>query len=322
MGMQAGACLEPEGRLRGRICGMTPPASSRPRRPRLDHDHRPTRRQRARRAARSTSASPRRGRGSAGAGGRPLSPRGRGTSAAPTLTDALITDSPSRGQRETLAARRRRKRASAARGRSPRRLPVALGGSEALPTLWFPAGPPTRGAGEGAGPDSWGTDCARRGRGGGPHSRRAGPQVKEGGVKYQGGRGWDRGKVRARARCCVAWGQGADPDEAGGERPEGRPDRPRAPLVTLRAAGPRVGSVCGLLPGRTHLLGLFQAQDSRDAAAPAVPSVVPGRAARWGAEEPCGESWCLSRVWSCLGHRRMWRGTDSPEMRLGGLQKG
>lgn len=51
--------------LRGRICGMTPPASSRPRRPRLDHDHRPTRRQRARRAARSTSASPRRGRGSA-----------------------------------------------------------------------------------------------------------------------------------------------------------------------------------------------------------------------------------------------------------------
>ena len=243
---------------RGRICRMTPPASSRPRRPRLDHDHRPTRRQRARRAAHSTSGFPRRGRGSAGAGGRPISPRGRGTWAAPTLTDALITDSPSRGQRETLAARRRRKRASAARGRSPRRLPVALGGSEALPTLWFPAGPPTRGAGEGAGPDSLGTDCARRGRGG-PHSRRAGPPVKEGGATGQGGRGWDRGKVRARARCCVACGQGADPGEAGGERPEGRPDRPRAPLVTLRAAGPRAGSVCGLLPGRTRLLGLFQA---------------------------------------------------------------
>lgn len=159
---------------RGRICEMTPPASSRPRRTRLDH--RPTRRQRALRAARSTSASQRRGQGSAGPaaseaegrGGprRPLSPRGEENVGRP--------DSNPRPQHRLTLPGPARDSSSATTpetglGYSP---PLAsqtsgcsgrFGGSA---DSVVPSRPPIRGAGEGAGPGSLGTDRARSGRGG------------------------------------------------------------------------------------------------------------------------------------------------------------
>lgn len=170
--------------------------------------------------------------------------------------------------------------------------------------------PPIRGAGEGAGPGNpdkqAGAGRAESGKGRGHSARR--------------GRGWSREKARARARCC-GLGEGSKPGRSRRES-DLRVARagPRTSGHSLGRWSPHWVPVCGLLPGRTHLLGLFQAPGLQRRRCPSCAqwstgAERPGGAQRSPVESRCSCPWCGDV--SGRGHHQSVEGHRQPRDEAG-----